>query len=84
MVIIERRDDEDQSFLGKLMGKSRPAKLWFVRVWLTILPCRRKEHISQNIAPYDVTTQETALLTVTTHLTSTFSHTFFSLKSLPQ
>jgi hypothetical protein len=48
---IQKRNNRRNRWLGsifvrKLMGNSRPAKDWFVRVWLTVLPCRWKQQIS--------------------------------------
>jgi len=33
-------------FVRKPMGNSRPAKDWFVRVWLIVVPCKWKKQIS--------------------------------------
>jgi len=74
----------ESMFVRKPKGKSRPAKVWYVKVWPTLLPCRYKCRYPQNIDPYAVTTEDTAILTVTTQITPNLTHTFFSLKSLPQ
>ena len=71
-------------FVRKPMGNSRPAKRLFLRVWLTIYHAEGRSRYPQNTGPYAVTTQDTAILTVTTQITSNLTHTFFSLKSLPQ
>jgi len=39
-------------FVRKRIGNSRPAKGWFVRVWLNLLQFRWKKQISSNIGPY--------------------------------
>jgi hypothetical protein len=68
----------------KTNGKQQACKRLFCNGVAYCSTMQLEEEDPQKLGPYAVTTQDTAILTGTTQIISNHTHTFFSLKSLPQ